>query len=122
MKTEQWPTSLTVELNGVSKRYARIRSTRDAAYFLIDSWGGECDATYCKAVIHCTMALKGEMRDDVALDSFVRAARSSRINVQTVSDVSLTIFERELELALGHSLRDEALERGEASTPLIFGC
>jgi hypothetical protein len=113
MKTQQWPNALTVELNGVSKRYARIRSTRDAAYFLIDSWRGERDATYREAVIHCTMALRGEMKDDVALDSFMRAARSSRIPFQTASDISLKLFERELKLALRHSLHDEAANQAK---------
>jgi Protein of unknown function (DUF982). len=116
-----WNQILTVEIKGVSRRYLRLKSTRDAAHYLVELWDGPKDAVYRDAVIACTKALKGQLDDATALQSFLAAAsRSNSLQVHSVTDMSWTIFEHELSKALQDSLQHERSVVKPAPGKILF--
>lgn len=54
MKSGSWDNTVTIELGGRSKTYARISTTRRAASYLIDQWPGSRDFAYKEAIVSCT--------------------------------------------------------------------
>ncbi len=61
-----WAETVTIELRGVSNVYVRIRSTRDAAHYLLEHWTSAKTSTYRIAIQSCSKALQGELNDSEA--------------------------------------------------------
>ena len=107
MKSGSWDNTVTIELSGRSKTYARISTTRGAASYLIDQWPGSRDNTYQQAIVSCTQALKGEVNDEAAFTSFVRAALVSGLKYKSAPNHTPNEFEREIARALRQSLLND---------------
>ncbi len=104
MKSGSWNNTVTIELGGRSKTYARISTTRGAASYLIDQWPGSRDNAYKQAIVSCTQALKGEVNDEAAFSSFVQAALVSGLKYTSAPRQPSNDFEREITRALTQSL------------------
>lgn len=82
--------------SGRSKPYA-IRSTWDAATFLLDHWPAARDATYRRAVITCLSAMKGETTHEAAAAALTVAAMAALFIVEREEalefDISLASLE-----------------------------
>ncbi|MES5100727.1 DUF982 domain-containing protein [Agrobacterium sp. BA1120] len=72
-----WGSTVTIELKGERRSFARITTSRDAASYLVDQWPGQFDSAYKDAILICTKALRGEIDDRLALVKFVEAATVS---------------------------------------------
>ena len=107
MKSGSWDNTVTIELSGRSKTYARISTTRGAPSYLIDQWPGSRDNAYRQAILSCTKALKGELNDEAAFTSFVRAALVSGLKHTSAPRRTPNEFEREIVRALTQSLLDD---------------
>lgn len=92
MKSGSWDNTVTIELGGKSKTYARISTTRGAASYLIDQWPGSRDNAYKQAIVSCTQALKGEVNDEAAFSSFVQAALVSGLKYTSAPSQPPTIL------------------------------
>ncbi|NTA58114.1 DUF982 domain-containing protein [Agrobacterium tumefaciens] len=104
MKSGSWDNTVTIELSGRRKTYARISTTRGAASYLIDQWPGSRDSAYKQAIVACTQAIKGEVNDEAAFSSFVRAALMSGLQCTSAPSHAPNEFEREIARALTQSL------------------
>lgn len=107
MKSGSWDNTVTIELSGVRKTYARISTTRGAASYLIDQWPGSRNDAYKQAIVSCTQALKGEVNDEAAFTSFVQAALVSGLNCTSAPSHAPNDFEREIARALTQSLMSD---------------
>ncbi|WP_170979835.1 DUF982 domain-containing protein [Agrobacterium sp. LC34] len=107
MKSGSWDNTVTIELGGRRKTYARISTTRGAASYLIDQWPGSRDNAYKQAIVSCTKALKGEVNDEAAFTSFVRAALVSGLKYTSAPYHTPNEFEREIARALTQSLLND---------------
>ncbi len=72
-----WDSTVTIELKGERRSFARITTNRDAASYLVDQWPGQLDSAYREAILICTKALRGEIDERLALVKFVEAATVS---------------------------------------------
>lgn len=104
MLSGTWHTTVTIEIGGTSHTYARISTTRGAATYLIDQWPGSRDMAYKDAIVSCTKALKGEINDEIAFHSFVRAASLSGLKYTSDTGRPPDEFEREIMKATRHAL------------------
>ncbi|WIE33972.1 DUF982 domain-containing protein [Agrobacterium tumefaciens] len=107
MTSGSWDNTVTIELGGKRETYARISTTRGAASYLIDQWPGSRDNAYKQAILSCTQALKGELNDEAAFTSFVRAALVSGLKHTSAPRRTPNEFEREIARALTQSLLDD---------------
>ncbi|MBO0125234.1 DUF982 domain-containing protein [Agrobacterium sp. OT33] len=107
MKSGSWDNTVTIELGGRSKTYARISTTRGAASYLIDQWPGSRDFAYKEAIISCTQALKGEVNDEAAFNSFVQAALVSGLKYTSAPSHAPNEFERDIARALTQSMLND---------------
>jgi hypothetical protein len=110
MASGTWNSTVTIELQGETRRFARITTTRDAASYLIAQWPGSRDTAYQEAMITCTKALQGELGDEIAFSSFVRAAASSRLRYLSASATPPDDFEQAIMIAARRSLVEELQE------------
>jgi hypothetical protein len=110
MASGTWNSTVTIELKGQTRRFARITTTRDAASYLIAQWPGSRDTAYKEAVIACTKALRGEVADETAFSSFVRAAAASSLRYLSGSAVGPDDFEQAIMIAAKQSLVEEIQE------------
>lgn len=104
MASGSWDKTVTIKLSGTSKSYARISTTRGAASYLIDRWPGSRNNAYKQAVVSCTKALKGEVNDEAAFNSFVTASLVSGLKHTSAPRHAPNEFEREIARALTQSL------------------
>ncbi|WP_420854855.1 DUF982 domain-containing protein [Shinella kummerowiae] len=72
--TGAWGRSITIEVEGASEPCAHLRSTQDAAHYLLDCWKKTQTPSYCAAVRLCAKAIRGEVSHDVAYVAFMAAA------------------------------------------------
>lgn len=93
MTSGSWGSIVTIELGGETRGYARITSIRGAASYLIDQWPGSRNHAYRDAVVSCTKALKGELGDEVALTTFLRAATMSGLRYMSRPEATIDPFE-----------------------------
>lgn len=107
MKSGSWDNTVTIELGGRIKTYARISTTRGAASYLIDMWPGPRDAAYKRAIVSCTQALKGEVNDEAAFNSFVQAALVSGLKYTSAPSHAPNDFERDIARALTQSMLND---------------
>ncbi|SIR15083.1 Protein of unknown function [Rhizobium sp. RU33A] len=107
MKSGSWDKTVTIELGGKSKTYARISTTRGAAYYLLDQWPGSRDHAYKQAIVSCTKALKGEANDEAAFASFVQAAIVSGLEYTSAPSDTPYDLEQEIARALTHSMMND---------------
>ncbi|MBP2460161.1 MULTISPECIES: DUF982 domain-containing protein [unclassified Rhizobium] len=105
-----WTSTVTIELGGQTRHFARITTTRDAASYLIERWPGFRDSAYKEAVLTCTKALRGEVADQTAFSSFLRAATASRLRHLSGPVVMPDEFERAIMIAAKDALDDELRE------------
>jgi hypothetical protein len=104
-----WSSTVTIELGGQSRRFARITTTRDAASYLIEEWPGSRDTAYKEAIVTCTKALKGEATDETAFSSFVQAATASSLRYLSSAAFTPDEFESEIMQAARRSVTEEML-------------
>lgn len=82
----RWSRTITVDA-GEALEFAYIRSTQDAARYLLENWGGARSAMYCAAIRLCAKAIKGEVSHEAAYISFMAAVREANLSI--VSNRSL---------------------------------
>jgi hypothetical protein len=107
MTSGAWRSTVTIELGGQTRRFARIITTRDAASYLVEQWPGSRDPAYKEAILTGTRALKGEIADEISFSCFVQATTAS--NLRYVSDPGLDAdeFEQSIRGASRQYLLDE---------------
>ncbi|MDB5524477.1 MAG: hypothetical protein JWM58_2240 [Rhizobium sp.] len=66
MQANGWNRAVTIEMGGESRVVARVASTREAAYLLLQDWPKKSGYYYHRAIVGCTMALKGKLTDEDA--------------------------------------------------------
>ena len=86
MTTGSWSSTVTIEIKGERRSFARLKTTRDAASYLVDQWPGRLDEAYKAAIVVCTRALRGEVDDKVALAGLIQAATVSGISYMNSPD------------------------------------
>jgi hypothetical protein len=101
----RWSTTITVDA-GEAHEFSRIRSTQDAARYLLENWQGERSAMYCAAIRLCAKAIKGEVSHEAAYISFMAAVREA--NVSIVSNRSLADDDH-LMLEIARSVAEDIL-------------
>lgn len=79
MKNKSWNRAVTIELAGKMRIVARIENTRDAALCLLRDWPIKRGYYYHRAVLGCTMALKGELADEDARFYLTDAAEAAHL-------------------------------------------
>lgn len=100
-----WSNVVTIELNGDVATYARIQTTKDAAYYLLDHWTGAKTPEYRVAIESCSRALKGDLSDDDVCMHFVAAAREAQLTLVTRSDqLAIEGFEADILMAVEENL------------------
>jgi hypothetical protein len=79
MQTKSWNRAVTIEIAGKRRIIARIENTRDAARCLLDYWPVKHGYYYHRAILGCTMALKGELSDEDARFYLTDAAADAHL-------------------------------------------
>lgn len=100
----QWSTTITVDA-GDAFDFTCIRSTEDAAHYLLDKWRGERSDMYSAAIRLCTKAIRGEVTHAAAYISFMAAVREA--NVPVVSNRRLDVEDhltREIERSVAEDI------------------
>lgn len=86
MNAPLWTRPVTIELDGVATHY--IRTTREAAWCLLDDWTAEKKGiAYQRAVQACAKAMAGALPDPAARILFIAAARDASLPVALASDI-----------------------------------
>lgn len=83
-----WNRFVTVEMDGAITHY--IRTTREAAWCLLDDWSADKGPSFGSALVACTNALAGKAPDAIARFLFVAAARDAKLGVKTSGDIHET--------------------------------
>ena len=95
--TGAWGRTITIEVEEASEPCAHLRSTQDAAHYLLDCWKKAQTPSYCAAVRLCAKAIRGEVSHDVAYVAFMAAALEAEFVLvsnrmaQVVDDLDLGI-------------------------------
>jgi hypothetical protein len=85
MSDSLWNRVVTVEMDGCNTHY--VRTSREAAWCLLDEWHAEKGVFYGKALVACAKALEGKAPDAVARFLFESAAREANFLVKTSADI-----------------------------------
>lgn len=104
--TSVWATTVTIDTGETPNDFARIHSTKDAAYFLLDHWQRDRSPAYCTAIRLCAKAIKGEASHEAAYIAFMAAVREA--NVTTVTSRRRR-EDDQLSLAIGTALAEGIL-------------
>lgn len=96
----EWDNVVTIELRGETKTFVRIKSTKEAAKYLIEAWPGSRDAAYHDAVVACAGALRGLTNERRVVEVLCKAASSSNL----IAYDSIDAFEAEMISAIRMAL------------------
>ncbi len=80
MQTKNWNRAVTIEIAGEKRIIARIENTRAAAHCLLEYWPAKRGYYYHRAILGCTMALKGQLSDDDARFYLTDAATEAHLH------------------------------------------
>jgi len=79
MQIKNWNRAVTIEIAGERLIIARIENTRDAAHCLLEDWPVKRGYYYQRAILGCTMALKGKLSDEDARFYLTDAAADAHL-------------------------------------------
>ena len=85
MSDPLWNRTVTVEMDGKTTHY--VRTTREAAWVLLDEWSAEKGASYKTALVACSSALAEKAPHAIARFLFVAAARDANLVVKISGDI-----------------------------------
>jgi hypothetical protein len=85
MRDTLWNRVVTVDMG--DNRVYSIRTSREAAWCLLDDWPAEKGNAYRNALRACAVALKGQAPDVVVRFLFVSAALDASFLVSTSADI-----------------------------------
>jgi hypothetical protein len=85
MRDTLWNRVVTVDMG--DNRVYSIRTSREAAWCLLDDWPAEKGASYRNALEGCASALKGHAPDVAVRFLFVSAALDAKFLVATSADI-----------------------------------
>lgn len=111
----EWGNVVTIELRGKTETYVRIKSTKEAAKYLIEAWPGSRDVAYRDAVVACATALRGLGSEERVVEGLCKAAASSNL----VAYDSVDAFEADIISAVKTSLDDDLQSHLDAAFDLL---
>ena len=77
MRSHSWGKSIEIKVgSGVLARRS-VENTYDAARLLLDKWPGPRGTAFKKAVLDCTLALRGDLPHEIVPVRLVAAAREA---------------------------------------------
>lgn len=115
MALGEWGNFVTIELQGKTETYVRIKSTKEAAKYLIEAWPGSRDAAYRDAVVACASALRGLASEKHVVEGLCKAAATSNL----VAYDSVDSFEADIISAFKTSLDDDLQSHLDAAFDLL---
>lgn len=86
MSDPLWNRTVTVEIDGKSTHH--VRTTREAAWVLLDEWSAEKGPSYKTALVACANALAEKVPHPIARFLFVAAARDANLEVRISGDIN----------------------------------
>jgi hypothetical protein len=118
--TAAWSTALTIEAGDAQDACALVRSTQEAAHFLLEQWRAPPTPVYRTALRLCAKAIRGDVSHEAAYISFRAALIEANVAVvSTRRSIASDLFCLEIEQTFAEDMLSElrALSAAAAEAP-----
>jgi hypothetical protein len=92
MRQHSWGKTIRIQVEAGVLARREVENTYDAARLLLGRWPGPRGAAFKKAVLDCTLALRGQLPHDAVPNRFADALREAGLDCVIRDDVELDAF------------------------------